>query len=107
MRAHRLEVGHGRGQDLIARYEQLRREGVKGVTSREMAIFIGQGMYAWMCAWVSHTVEPDVGWRRFAEEERAKKEEHKNTGVLPLSVHAEAVSILATMSLEKLKEVQV
>jgi len=104
MRPHGREVNHGRDQELIARYEQLRREGVKGVISREMAIFLGQGMYAWMRAWVSHTVEPAVRWRSFADEERAKGGEQKNTVVLPLSVHAEAVSILATMSLEKLSK---
>ena len=102
-----LEVSPDRGQELIARYEQLRCEGTEGVTSREMAIFLGQGMYAWMCTWTSHTVELDVGWRRFPEAEGVNRVKHKDPAVLPLSIHAEAISIFASMSLEKLKEVQV
>ena len=99
-------ASHGTDSDLIARYEQLRRERRKGVVSKEIAIFLGQGMYGWMQAWISCSVEPDANSCRFTVNEPVYHRQYKNTTMLPLGIQAEAVNILAAMSLEKLKEVR-
>jgi len=99
-------ASHGTTPELIARYEQLRGERQKGVLSKEIAIFLGQGMYGWMRAWISCSVEPDAQSNRLAVNEPVYRRQSKNTTMLPSGIQAEAVNILAAMSLEKLKEVQ-
>jgi hypothetical protein len=99
-------ASHGTDPELIGRYEQLRGERQKKVLSKEIAIFLGQGMYGWMRAWISCSVEPDAKSSHFAVNEPGYRRQSKNTTMLSSTIQAEAVHILAAMSLEKLKEVQ-
>ena len=49
--------GHDKGPMLKARYEQLRQAGIKRTMSRELTVFLTEGMCAWMHAWLSLPVE--------------------------------------------------
>ena len=106
MNSDGYSASHGTDPELIGRYEQLRGERQKGVLSKEIAIFLGQGMYGWMRTWISCSVEPDAKSSHFAVNEPGYRRQYKNTTMLPLGIQAEAVNILVAMSLEKLKEVQ-
>mgnify|MGYP001599574870 CR=1 FL=1 len=46
---------------LVDRYEQLRRQYLQRVGSRGMAIFLDQGMCAWMRAWADWACVTDRG----------------------------------------------
>ena len=84
----------------MARYEQLRCEGMQRTMSRELAVFLAEGMCTWMHAWLSLPVETGEGFeRRCSSLNATKNEEMRFSGI-----RAEVVNILAAMSLEQLRE---
>lgn len=92
----------------MARYEQLRCEGMQRTMSRELAVFLAEGMCAWMHAWLSLPVETGEGFERRCSSLNASKDEEMRFS-LPRTgsstdIRAEVVNILAAMSLEQLRE---
>jgi len=51
----------GEAEELTIRYEQLRREYSQRIGSKGMAIFLDQGMCAWMRVWVDWASVTDSG----------------------------------------------
>jgi hypothetical protein len=92
----------------MARYEQLRSEGIEKTMSRELAVFLAEGMYAWMQAWLSFPVETGEGFEkgRGGGLDASKNEQTRfsppRTGS-STGIRAEVVNILAAMSLEQLR----
>src|SRR5437762_6162887 len=84
-------------ETLISAYEDLRRQAAGGSSSRGlgMAIFLGQGMVAWMlaCSWVASTNPDNV--RRC----------QTTAAPLPNELRGEIVLVLATMALKQAPEV--
>ncbi|MBW1669495.1 MAG: hypothetical protein JRJ66_15910 [Deltaproteobacteria bacterium] len=99
--------GHEEGRELTLRYEELRREGVQRRMSRELDVFLGEGMCAWMNSWLSLPVEAAGGIERGggAALNGAQKQER---GLSPsgtefsTGIRSEVVNILASMSLGQL-----
>lgn len=92
--------GHDKGPMLKARYEQLRQAGIKRTMSRELTVFLTEGMCAWMHAWLSLPVEITGGSEKGCGtgfNVPGKKEAHF-TGI-----QSEVINILAAISLEKLR----
>ena len=90
------------------RYEQLRSEGIEKTMSRELAVFLAEGMCAWMHVWLSLPVETGEGFEkgRGAGFNAAKNEgtyfSPPRTGS-STGIRSEVVNILAAMSLEQLR----
>lgn len=84
----------------MVRYEQLRSEGIEKTMSRELAVFLAEGMCAWMHAWLSFPVETGEGFEKGRGEglDASKNEETHFSGI-----RAEVVNILTAMSLGQLK----
>jgi hypothetical protein len=72
--------------------------------SREMTVLLTEGMYSWMCTWLSYAIEAAGGYNGLARGVEGDMDMNKNELVLFSGIRAEVVNILATMSLEKLKE---
>jgi hypothetical protein len=102
VKSQRLEQGRCVSRQLVTRYEQLRCQGVKRSMSREMVILSKQGVCGWMQAWLSCAVDiarPCAGFEK-APSANVNQDKH-----VPFSdLKADIVNILATISLEKLKE---
>jgi len=83
----------------MARYEQLRCEGIQETMSRELTVFLAEGMCAWMHAWLTLPVETVEGFEigRGTGLNASKNEEMRFSGI-----RAEVVNILAAMSLGQL-----
>jgi len=91
---------HDKGPMLKARYEQLRHAGIKKTMSRELTVFLAEGMCAWMHAWLSLPVEITGGSEKgcgIGLNVPGNKETHFT------SIQSEVINILAAMSLEKLR----
>ena len=92
----------------MARYEQLRSEGIEKTMSRELAVFLAEGMCAWMYAWLSFPVKTAEGFEkgRGSDFNASKNGETRfsppRTGS-STGIRAEVVNILAAMSLGQLK----
>jgi len=84
----------------MARYEQLRCEGMQRTMSRELDIFLAEGMCAWMHAWLSLPVETAEGFEKGRE---AGFNAAKNEGTYFSGIRSEVVNILAAMSLGQLR----
>ena len=82
----------------MGRYEQLRSEGIEKTMSRELAVFLAEGMCAWMHAWLSLPVRTGEGFEKggCSSLNSSKNEETRFSGI-----RAEVVNILAAMSLEQ------
>ncbi len=100
MKIYLPDSGHDGGPMLKARYEQLRYAGIKKSMSRELTIFLAEGMCAWMHAWLSLPVETTgESEKRCGTGSNAPgNQETYFTGI-----QREMVNILAAMSLEKLR----
>lgn len=83
----------------MARYEQLRCEGMQRTMSRELAVFLAEGMCAWMHVWLSLPVETGEGFERRYSSLNASKDKEMRFSC----IRAEVVNILAAMSLEQLR----
>ena len=88
----------------MARYEHLRSEGIEKTMSRELAVFLAEGMYAWL----SLSVETAEG---FEKDRGAGFNAAKNEGTYfspprtgsSTGIRSEVVNILAAMSLGQLR----
>ncbi len=83
----------------MARYEQLRCAGMQRTMSRELAVFLAEGMCAWMHVWLSLPVETSEGFERRCSSLNACKDDKMRFS----GIRAEVVNILAAMSLEQLR----
>jgi hypothetical protein len=92
----------------MARYEQLRSEGIEKTMSRELAVFLTEGMCTWMHAWLSFPVETGEGFEKGRGD---GLDATKNEGIYfspprtgsSTGIRSEVVNILAAMSLGQLK----
>lgn len=84
----------------MARYEQLRSEGIEKTMSRELAVFLAEGMCAWIHAWLSLPVETAEG---FEKGRGADFNAAQNEGAHFSGIRSEVVNILAAMSLGQLR----
>ena len=92
----------------MARYEHLRSEGIEKTMSRELTVFLAEGMCAWMHAWLSFPVETG---ERFERGRGGGLDASKNEGTYSspprtgssTGIRSEVVNILAAMSLGQLR----
>ncbi len=77
MKAYWPVPSHDGGRELMARYEQLRCEGMQRTMSRELAVFLAEGMCAWMHVWLSLPVETGEGFERRYSSLNASKDEQE------------------------------
>ena len=110
MKARLAGLNHEEDEVLRARYERLRCEGMQRKMSRELTVFLAEGMCAWMKAWSSlpHTTVDgfDNGRERYSNvvksEERGFSPPRTGSST---GIRSEMVNILAAMSLRQLGEV--
>lgn len=91
---------HDGGPMLKARYEQLRHAGIKKTMSRELTVFLAEGMCAWMHAWISLPVDTTRVSEKVYD---AGLNASRNKEIHFTGTQSEVINILAAMSLEKLR----
>jgi len=95
-------MSFGEAATLVDRYEQLRREYSQRVGSRGMAIFLDQGMCAWMRAWAEWacvTDRADGLWKTNRMENRVEAPESVGDGF-----RDELVRVVTAMALTTVGE---
>jgi hypothetical protein len=108
MRSYLKGVSHDECRELTARYEQLRGEGMQRKMSRELSVFLTDGMWAWMQAWLTLPIETSDGLERSRKSglDGGLKEESRfplpGTGV-STGIWSEAVNILTAMTVAQLR----
>ncbi len=92
----------GEAEELAIRYEQLRREYSQRVGSKGMAIFLDQGMCAWMRAWADLAPAGDTGDGCWMESPKGKVREVPEAA--GEGYRDEMVKVVAAMALTTVKE---
>ena len=100
-----LDFSESEMEELVASYEQLRREWLDGgrIQMRGLVLFLRRGMSAWVRAW--------RGWCGQAREDRVQGV-GENLSVsaeveLPSGVYADAVYVLAEIAIRSFEEVSI
>lgn len=110
MKARLTGLNHEEDEVLRARYERLRCEGMQRKMSRELTVFLAEGMCAWMKAW-SSLPHPTVDGFDNGRERYSNMVKSEERGFSPprtgssTGIRSEMVNILAAMSLRQLGEV--
>lgn len=80
-----------RNDGLVARYEELRRQalGRFGAQAQGLALFMRRGMCAWMQAWSQCVVAPPT----------SPAQPPQTQEICPVQLHADVVTLLASMVL--------
>lgn len=95
-------------RELTARYEQLRSAGIERKMSRELEVFLTEGMWAWMQAWLSLPIDTsdDLEISRKSSVNRGLKGEMRFSlprAEFSTGIWSEVVNILTAMTVAQLQ----